>query len=546
MSRLILALSGLFVITLLLAPPVVAKDVRILFDETRLHKREAGSYTEGAGYEFAIGETAWYGASTFAKLLREKGYVVEVLSNRPITSEALTDVDVFLILEPGSPPGRPFHPYTSAEVAAIRTFVTQGGGLFLACREWRGESSRGADVVARIFGVSFKDNGIICDPKDYESEQDEVKVQTLHDHPITQGVSAYFFQGTYLDELGKAFVLAESDADSWFDRFGSDDWGDQKKQPTESTGPFPVLAAMEYGAGRIVSAGDAFSLVSNAWIDELDAERLALNIVEWLAFLDRKPPVASFSVAPTRPWPGLYTTFDASASTDSLGTITKYAWNFGDGSTGEGKHVSHVYDRPGTYTIVLTVTDNDGMTASTTQRVEVISPSPIAYFTFSPAAPSVFEEVQFRDTSTDADGEVVSWQWEFGDGTTSTERNPTHSYKEAGTFFVTLIVTDTENLKDRIAKWIVVKPRDLIQANFTFRVIDETFHKYHLDASTSVDTMGKIVRYEWDWDSDGTYDTAVEVPEIKHRFPEDGPYQVTLTIVDDHGNRASCTKEVSS
>jgi PKD repeat protein len=284
----------------------------------------------------------------------------------------------------------------------------------------------------------------------------------------------------------------------------------------------------------------------NGWLDNLDNERLALNIVEWLAFLDREPPVASFSFAPAQPMAGLYTTFDASASTDSLGTITKYAWSFGDGSTGSGKHVSHVYDRPGAYTVVLTVTDNDGMTASSTQQIEIIGSPPVAGFTVSPATPSIFEEVRFHDSSTDVNGEVVSWHWDFGDGGTSTERNPTHSYQEAGTFFATLTVTDNENLKDRMAKWVVVKHKDFIQADFTFYVVDESLHKVHLDASGSIDTMGTIVRYEWDWDGDGVYDTAVHTPAMIHRFDGEGPYEVILTIVDDQGNRASCTRAINS
>ena len=59
------------------------EQVCILFDETRLSKRKAGSYTEGAGYEYAIGETAWYGASTFAALLRKRGCAIEAFTKRP-------------------------------------------------------------------------------------------------------------------------------------------------------------------------------------------------------------------------------------------------------------------------------------------------------------------------------------------------------------------------------------------------------------------------------------------------------------------------------
>jgi len=92
--------------------------------------------------------------------------------------------------------------------------------------------------------------------------------------------------------------------------------------------------------------------------------------------------------------------------------------------------------------------------------------------------------------------------------------------------------------------WIALTGTERIQANFTFYVVDERLHKFQFDASTSIDTMGDIVRYEWDWSGDGIYDTAVQVPEMMHRFNGEGPYQVILTIIDDQGNKASCTKEV--
>jgi hypothetical protein len=116
---------------------------------------------------------------------------------------------------------------------------------------------------------------------------------------------------------------------------------------------------------------------------------------------------------------------------------------------------------------------------------------------------------------------------------------------EAGTHQVTLRVTDNDGLADETTKTIVVEHKDLIQAEFTFHVVDGALHKIHLDATASIDTMGTIVRYEWDWDGDGIYDTAVQTPEMIHRFEGEGPYQVILTIVDDQGNMASCTKEVA-
>jgi PKD repeat protein len=164
--------------------------------------------------------------------------------------------------------------------------------------------------------------------------------------------------------------------------------------------------------------------------------------------------------------------------------------------------------------------------------------------------PRAGDRIQFdASASYDPDGEIVNYEWDWNsDGEwdkETTDPVTEHSFMEAGTHQVTLRVTDNDGLADETTKTIVVEHKDLIQAEFTFHVVDGALHKIHLDATASIDTMGTIVRYEWDWDGDGIYDTAVQTPEMIHRFEGEGPYQVILTIVDDQGNMASCTKEVA-
>lgn len=74
--------------------------------------------------------------------------------------------------------------------------------------------------------------------------------------------------------------------------------------------------------------------------------------------------------------------------------------------------------------------------------IPAINQEPTASFEFSPESPSTRDVIQFTDTSTDPDGEIVAWLWDFGDGTTSTEQNPTHRYEREGVYTVTLTVTD--------------------------------------------------------------------------------------------------------
>jgi PKD repeat protein len=92
------------------------------------------------------------------------------------------------------------------------------------------------------------------------------------------------------------------------------------------------------------------------------------------------PSVASFTYSPAKPMVGGNITFDASASNDSDGTIVSYEWDFGDGSTASGQVVTHTYSEPGGYSVALTVTDNDGLTNSTSQTVTVQITAPVISF----------------------------------------------------------------------------------------------------------------------------------------------------------------------
>jgi len=77
---------------------------------------------------------------------------------------------------------------------------------------------------------------------------------------------------------------------------------------------------------------------------------------------------SSFTYSPSTPNPGETVSFDASSSYDANGTVTNYAWSFGDGADGSGITTAHIYDKPGTYTVVLTVSDRTGKTATCTNQ----------------------------------------------------------------------------------------------------------------------------------------------------------------------------------
>jgi len=98
--------------------------------------------------------------------------------------------------------------------------------------------------------------------------------------------------------------------------------------------------------------------------------------VQTIVNISNNPPLASFTFSPSSPTTGQTITFDASSSYDPNRTITSYQWNFGDGSIASGIIVTHSYSSAGTYTVTLTVTDNDGLQASISKQVTI---SPYTY-----------------------------------------------------------------------------------------------------------------------------------------------------------------------
>ena len=177
-----------------------------------------------------------------------------------------------------------------------------------------------------------------------------------------------------------------------------------------------------------------------------------------------RPPLAR--MAPPSPASGPLATsfsFDGSGSTDpDSDAIVSYAWNFGDATSGSGPTASHVYANPGCYTVTLTVVDARGASSPPVSRNVSVSSStntaPTAALAFSPATGTAPLTANFSSTSTD-DGCIASWDWDWGDGTAhGTTEQANHVFESAGTFTVTLTVTDAGGLSSSAAATIQVNP----------------------------------------------------------------------------------------
>jgi PKD repeat protein len=169
---------------------------------------------------------------------------------------------------------------------------------------------------------------------------------------------------------------------------------------------------------------------------------------------------AKFLYSPTAPGVGVVVAFNASTSKSPAG-IASYAWSFGDGTTGSGVMVQHSYATAGTYTVRLTVTDSKGLTAWTTQYVPVAAPR--ASFTWTPATPTIVLPATEVTVTFDAGlswvdppARIVSYSWNFGDGGALGSGVTVRRNYAAGTYSVTLTVTDSNGVLSTITKPVTV------------------------------------------------------------------------------------------
>lgn len=263
-------------------------------------------------------------------------------------------------------------------------------------------------------------------------------------------------------------------------------------------------------------------------------EHVELDLV---AFSQPQTPVASFTLSPTFPFLGEVVTF-SDTSTDLDSSIVSWHWNFGDGITSTLQHPSHTYSTAGVLTVTLTVTDEDGLSDSHSQPLTVRA-IPTADFSLSPATPRAGQTVQFTDGSSDLDGSIIAWEWDFGDGSHSTLQHPTHVYGATGFYFVTLTITDNDGNSNFLSQQIrVIGP---LIANFSFSPALGLINQPIYFSDESSDLVGTIVSWHWDFD-DGTTSSLQNPSHIYSTTF--GLLIVSLTVADDRGNTDSISQEV--
>jgi PKD repeat protein len=245
-------------------------------------------------------------------------------------------------------------------------------------------------------------------------------------------------------------------------------------------------------------------------------QRLLSNIIK----VD--PPVAPLAAFQGTPLFGM-APLDVQFSNTSVGLVRTASWDFGDGATSTELNPRHVYAAAGRYTVTFTAANETG--SSTQTRVDYVVatdvPPPVADFTADTLAGISPLDVLFHDAST---GDATAWQWNFGDGAASAERNPLHTYLLPGTFAATLTTTgpggsDSETKPGLIS--VALPPAPV--AGFTWSVADgiEPLDVVFTDQSTGV-----VTSRQWTF-GDGATSTSTNP---LHTYLAPGVYTVSLTV----------------
>ncbi|MCY4075050.1 MAG: PKD domain-containing protein [Acidobacteria bacterium] len=179
-------------------------------------------------------------------------------------------------------------------------------------------------------------------------------------------------------------------------------------------------------------------------LDVTDPYRRTASVTQVVGVDAAAVPAPAFDVSPALPVAGSPVVFDAGRTTSSR-PIVAYEWKLGDGAAGRGRVVEHRYARAGVYAVTLAVSDDRGSSATATREVTVGSGDPTAVIDVSPQQPVVGRPVSFSGLRSVArpGRTIVEHAWVFGDAAAGARGGRvTHTYRVAGTYVVTLVVTD--------------------------------------------------------------------------------------------------------
>lgn len=247
-------------------------------------------------------------------------------------------------------------------------------------------------------------------------------------------------------------------------------------------------------------------------------------------------PVANFSSNVTQGCAALSVSF----KDISTGSPKFWNWDFGNGQLSNAQNPSTVYYNPGTYTVSLVARNADGTNGVTKTAYITVDPAPQADFTADYTSTCLPANIKFTDLSKPVAGTINKWEWDFGDGTTSTLQNPSKSYTATGFYTVTLKVTSSTGCINVISRGRFIRVLEGVQVAFkdtANRVCKPPFTVSFVNQSSGPGN----VTYNWTFGNGGT--STATSPSTS--YATTGSYTVKLTARSDLGCADSVQKTIS-
>jgi YVTN family beta-propeller protein len=244
---------------------------------------------------------------------------------------------------------------------------------------------------------------------------------------------------------------------------------------------------------------------------------------------DHIVPVTAFSATPTAGSMPLTVSF----TDQSTGSPASWKWDFGDGNTLTDKNPVHTYNKSGRYTVTLTASNANGSNALTKTGyiyVSNILAAPVTSYFASPTSGSMPLVVRFTDQST---GAPTAWRWVFGDGNTSTDKNPVHTYNKSGRYTVTLTASDA-NGSNALTKSSYIAVSSVLAAPAASFSASPISGRAPLTVGFADQSTGLPNSWKWDF-GDGSNSTE---KNPVHTYNESGLYSVKLAVSNSNGSNA--------
>lgn len=264
------------------------------------------------------------------------------------------------------------------------------------------------------------------------------------------------------------------------------------------------------------------------------------GLLLWLSKSIAQAPVADFSATPTSGC-GPLTVYFTDKSTNSP---TSWTWDFGNGqqSSVQNPHVS--YATPGTYNIRLIVHNAVGADAIEKDNYITVFAYPTPNFTSNYTLACAPADIQFTDESQPGQGSITSWNWDFGDGGTSTSENPSHTYTQTGYYTINLKVANSNGCSNSsgIARYLRIVGS--VQPNFAFNQSSTScaapFTGQLLNQSAGPGNLS----YTWTMNNGATPASSADTSPVV-TFPNSGQYNVVLQVSSSLGCSATTQQTLS-